>query len=93
MNLSPYGAAIEHDGCFREGMSTMLLFENGEEHRGVVRWSDGGRAGLYLTEPFPCARLESANAILELSGRAPQRTGDCRGSRAGARRRGGSARG
>lgn len=61
VNLSSYGAAFEHDGCFREGMSTMLLFENGEEHRGVVRWSEGGRAGLYLTEPFPCARLESAN--------------------------------
>jgi len=61
VNLSPSGAAFEHDGCFTPGMNAMLLFENGEEHRGVVRWSEGGRAGLYLTEPFPCARLESAN--------------------------------
>lgn len=63
VNLSPYGASFEHDGCFTPGMSTLLLFENGEEHRGVVRWSEGGRAGLYLTEPFPCARLESANGF------------------------------
>lgn len=63
VNLSPSGASIEHDGCFTAGMSTMLCFENGEEHRGVVRWSEGGRAGLYLTEPFPCARLESANGF------------------------------
>lgn len=62
-DLSPHGAGFEHDGCFTPGMSAMLLFENGEEHRGVVRWSEGGRAGLYLTEPFPCAKLESANRL------------------------------
>ena len=59
-NLSQHGAGFSHDGCFRAGMATKLLFENGDEHRGVVRWSDGGAAGMYLTEPFPCAQLESA---------------------------------
>lgn len=62
-DLSPRGACLVHDGCFREGMNTMLLFENGEEHRGVVRWSHDGRAGIYLVEPFACSRLESANAF------------------------------
>jgi len=63
LNLSPHGAGFAHDGCFQAGMKTMLLFENGEEHRGVIQWSRGGRAGMYLTEPFPRASLESASAF------------------------------
>ena len=59
-NLSQHGAGFSHDGCFQTGMATKLLFENGDEHRGVVRWSEAGAAGMYLTEPFPCAQLESA---------------------------------
>jgi hypothetical protein len=59
-NISQHGAGFAHDGCFRAGMSAKLLFGNGDEHRGVVRWEEEGRAGLYLTEPIPCARLESA---------------------------------
>jgi len=60
VNLSPLGASFEHDGCFTPGMSAKLQFENGEEHRGVVRWSEDGRAGLRLDQPFASARLESA---------------------------------
>ena len=63
LNLSPHGAGIAHDGCFKPGMSTLLLFENGEEHRGVIRWSKDGRAGILLLEPFPCAKLESASRL------------------------------
>jgi hypothetical protein len=63
LNLSPHGAGIAHDGCFKPGMSTLLLFENGEEHRGVIRWSENGRAGILLLEPFPCAKLESASRL------------------------------
>jgi len=62
-NLSHHGAAFQHDGCFREGMATKLHFETGEDYRGVVRWSEEGRAGLFLTDSIPCARLESANRI------------------------------
>jgi len=60
-NMSHYGAAFFHDGCFREGMAAKLHFETGEDYRGVVRWAEDGRAGLYLTEPIPGPRLESAN--------------------------------
>jgi hypothetical protein len=59
-NLSQRGAGFSHDGCFRAGMAVKLHFDSGEEHRGVVRWSQDGRAGLYLVEPIACARLESA---------------------------------
>jgi hypothetical protein len=59
-DLSQNGAGFTHDGAFREGMNVRLLFENGEKHRGVVRWTKGDRAGLYLYEPFPCEALESA---------------------------------
>lgn len=59
-DLSQSGAGFTHDGCFREGMYVRLLFANGEKHRGVVRWTNGNRAGLYLYEPLPCEVLESA---------------------------------
>ncbi len=59
-NLSCHGAGFAHDGCFRAGMATKLAFETGDEYRGVVRWEKEGRAGLFLLEPIPSARLESA---------------------------------
>lgn len=62
-NMSRHGAGFTHDGCFHAGMAAKLHFETGEEYRGVVRWSKDGRAGLFLTEPIDCAKLESANRI------------------------------
>jgi hypothetical protein len=59
-NLSQHGAGFSHDGRLTPGMRAKLLFEDGDEHRGVVRWSHDGCAGMYLVEPIPCARLESA---------------------------------
>lgn len=62
-NLSQHGAGFSHAGRLLPGMAAKLLFEDGDEHRGVVRWSRDGRAGMYLVEPFCCARLESACRI------------------------------
>lgn len=62
-NLSHHGAAFTHDGCFREGMAAKLHFETGDDYRGVVRWSKEGRAGLFLTDAVPSAKLESANRL------------------------------
>lgn len=62
-NMSHHGAAFTHDGCFQQGMSAKLHFETGDDYRGVVRWSNEGRAGLFLTDSVPCAKLESANRL------------------------------
>jgi hypothetical protein len=59
-DISQHGAGITHDGCFQPGMATKLHFETGEEYRGVVRWNQDGKAGIFLVEPIPCAKLESA---------------------------------
>jgi hypothetical protein len=59
-DLSQHGAGFSHDGCFHPGMATKLHFETGEEYRGVVRWNEDGRAGIFLVEPIPCEKLESA---------------------------------
>ena len=59
-DLSQHGAGFSHDGCFRAGMTTKLHFETGDEYRGVVRWNRDGKAGIFLVEPIPCEKLESA---------------------------------
>ncbi|MBV9883636.1 MAG: PilZ domain-containing protein [Sphingomonadaceae bacterium] len=59
-DISQHGAGFSHDGCFYPGMATKLHFETGEEYRGVVRWNENGRAGMFLTEPIPSEKLESA---------------------------------
>jgi len=59
-DISQHGAGVTHDGCFHPGMATKLHFETGDEYRGVVRWNRDGKAGIFLVEPIPCARLESA---------------------------------
>ncbi len=63
IDVSQHGAGLLHNGHFHAGMRTKLMFESGDEHRGVVRWVTGDRAGIYLTEPFPGPWLESARRI------------------------------
>ena len=59
-DISQHGAGMTHDGCFQAGMTTKLHFDTGDEYRGVVRWNRDGKAGIFLVEPIPCERLESA---------------------------------
>jgi len=63
VNISQHGVGVAHDGCFKPGVPTKLLFPGGNEHRGVVRWSDEGRAGIFLIEPLPGDQLESASRM------------------------------
>lgn len=52
-----------HDGTVRADMASKIVFPNGSEHRGVIRWSADGRAGMHLFERIPLALLESARAL------------------------------
>ena len=62
-NVSRQGIGVAHGGCFTPGVPTKLLFPGGNEHRGVVRWSDEGRAGIFLIDPLPSDQLESASRL------------------------------
>ena len=59
-DISQHGAGMTHDGCFQAGMTTKLHFDTGDEYRGVVRWNRDGKAGIFLVEPIPPEKLESA---------------------------------
>jgi hypothetical protein len=59
-NISRHGARLEHRDRLRRGTAIKLVFENGAERRGVVRWADQEQAGLFLFEPFTPDELASA---------------------------------
>ena len=63
VNISKQGAGFTHDGSIQAGMTGKLVLPSGAGHRGVVRWSKDGRAGMLLTEPIPAARLESTGRL------------------------------
>ena len=62
-NISQHGVGFSHDGGIRAGTNGKLVLPSGREHRGVIRWSVDGRAGMYLIEPIPAAGLESVARI------------------------------
>jgi hypothetical protein len=57
------GVGFNHDGSVRADQAAKIVFPNGGEYRGVVRWSADGRAGMHLFERIPLALLESARAL------------------------------
>lgn len=63
VDLSQSGAGILHDGRVEAGMVLKLALEGGIRRQAVVRWSRGGRGGLWLTEPLDRADLESIRRL------------------------------
>ena len=59
-NISRHGVGVEHGNRLRQGKAVKLVFENGSERRGVVRWADAQQAGLFLLEPFAPDEMVSA---------------------------------
>ena len=59
-NISRHGVGIAHADRLRRGTRIKLVFENGAERRGVVRWADREQAGLFLFEPFTPDEMASA---------------------------------
>lgn len=62
-DVSQDGVGFSHDGSIRTDCAGKITFARGNEHRGVVRWSKDGTAGMHLFEPIPIALLESAKAL------------------------------
>ena len=54
---------FSHDGSVRADIAAKLVFAGGGEYRGVVRWSEDGRAGMHLFERIPLALLESGRIL------------------------------
>lgn len=63
VDLSQSGAGFSHDGRFAAGMVLRLVLDGGIRRQAVVRWSKGGRGGLWLTEPLVRADLESIRRL------------------------------
>jgi hypothetical protein len=59
VDLSQHGAGFVHDGHFEVGKEFDLTLAGGVKRRAMVRWSRGGRGGLWLTQPLDRADLES----------------------------------
>lgn len=59
-DLSQSGAGFVHQhGHFEVGKALELVLPGGIRRQAIVRWSRGGRGGLWLTEPLGRADLES----------------------------------
>lgn len=63
VDVSQSGAGFVHDGRFEAGMVLKLTLEGGIRRQAVVRWSRGGRGGLWLTEPLERTDLESIRRL------------------------------
>lgn len=63
VDLSQSGAGFVHDGRVEAGMVLKLALEGGIRRQAVVRWSRGGRGGLWLTEPLDRTDLESIRRL------------------------------
>ena len=59
VDLSQNGAGFVHDGHLEVGKEFNLVLAGDVKRRAIVRWSRGGRGGLWLTQPLDRADLES----------------------------------
>ncbi len=59
VDLSQNGAGFIHDGHLEVGKELDLILAGGVKRRAIVRWSRGGRGGLWLTQPLDRGDLES----------------------------------
>ena len=59
-NLSRMGVGLRHARRIRRGGTVKLVFGNGVERRGAVRWANDEQAGLLLLEPLAPHELACA---------------------------------
>ena len=58
-DLSQSGAGFVLEGGLETGKEIELVLASGVRRKAIVRWSRGGRGGLWLTQPLDSADLES----------------------------------
>lgn len=56
-DISQSGMKLAHDGRFRPGLPIAARLSPEVECRGVVRWSQDGKAGIMLTDPLSVDQL------------------------------------
>lgn len=59
VDLSQNGAGFVHDGHWEVGKEFELVLAGNIRRKAIVRWSRGGRGGLWLTQPLERGDLES----------------------------------
>ncbi|OWR01114.1 PilZ domain-containing protein [Sphingopyxis witflariensis] len=59
VDLSQNGAGFVHDGHWEVGKEFELVLAGDIRRKAIVRWSRGGRGGLWLTQPLERSDLES----------------------------------
>lgn len=62
-DISQRGMKLTHDGQLYVGLQVKVLFGSGKAVAGVVRWSRGNDAGLYLLEPLSVMDLGSVRSF------------------------------
>jgi hypothetical protein len=62
-DVSQQGVGFSHASSFQAGVRVRVLFENGLERRGIVRWAGDQRAGVQLFDPLSCDELETLLAL------------------------------
>jgi len=63
VDVSRRGVCLAQAGFLEADMMIRLVTESGTSRTGLVRWADGNRAGVRLTEPLTCEELESTSYI------------------------------
>lgn len=63
VDMSQSGAGFVQAGHLEVGQQLDLLLTGGVRRKAIVRWSRGGRGGLWLTEPLDRADLESIRRL------------------------------
>ena len=62
-DISQSGMKIAHGGAFKAGLPVKILLSEGLERRGLIRWSDNGVAGIWLTENLSVTDLGSIRSL------------------------------
>lgn len=59
VNITPEGCCMTTGGAtYQRGLAVLVRLDSGEALTGVIRWSDGARAGVEFDHVLPPSRVE-----------------------------------